>query len=551
MLANVYTKTILDRWKGIAIAAFGMALMLWFAMAVYQGIDIKFFTEMPEAFRAIMNIGADFDATGLAYGAMYSSYGALTLASMALSMGSGSIAGEERDGTLGLLLGNPNGRTRVLLSKAAALVTLIGAGSLVLWVAGIVVPELIGADVSSMHIGALIVHMFVISVFFGFMALAIGAWTGSKGRASGATAGLLVFSFIMAGILPLVEGWESVAKVLPWYYYDAGQPIQFGIDWGHLAVLFAGIAALGAIAVVGINRRDLKDRGVAVTMLDRLRANPRTRKIMEKIAGSARVSRIATKTISDHQTLTIIVGYVVLIMGLFIGPFYLLVDDLIVEVADQFPDAVLAMVGFADMGTAEGWYQTENFSMTIPIALMVVTGIVGARALAGEEADRTMGLLLGNPIGRSRVVAEKIVAMIVLAFIVGVLTYVGTMGGSLMGNLGLSYVNVAATTALATLIGLLFGALSLALSAAPGRVRIATFGTTAVALVFYLLNAFLPLNESVAGLARWSPFYYYLTSDPLNNGMHWGHAGILAGLTAVLMAAAFVLFDKRDLRQTG
>ncbi|MCJ7726442.1 MAG: ABC transporter permease, partial [Acidimicrobiia bacterium] len=257
MLANVYTKAILDRWKGIAIAAFGMAVMLWFAMAMYRGIDISFFTEMPEAFRAIMNIGADFDATGLAYGAMYSSYGALTLASMALSMGSASIAGEERDGTLGLLLGNPDSRTRVLLSKAAALVTLIGLGSVVLWVAGILVPEVINADVSSMHIGALLVHMFVISVFFGFMSLAIGAWTGNRGRASGATAGLLVFSFIIVGILPLVEGWESVAKIFPWYYYDAGQPIISGVDWGHLAVLFAGIAALGVIAVVGVNRRDL------------------------------------------------------------------------------------------------------------------------------------------------------------------------------------------------------------------------------------------------------------------------------------------------------
>ena len=44
----------------------------------------------------------------------------------------------------------------------------------------------------------------------------------------------------------------------------------------------------------------------------------------------------------------------------------------------------------------------------------------------------------------------------------------------------------------------------------------------------YVFNAFLPLNESLAGLARWSPFYYYLTSDPLNNGMHWGSLAHLA-----------------------
>ena len=67
----------------------------------------------------------------LAYGAIYTSYGALTLSSLALSMGSASIAGEEKKGTMGLLLGNPKSRTHVLVAKAAnvcimAMTTLCG-----------------------------------------------------------------------------------------------------------------------------------------------------------------------------------------------------------------------------------------------------------------------------------------------------------------------------------------------------------------------------------------------------------------------------------------
>ncbi len=46
-------------------------------------------------------------------------------------------------------------------------------------------------------------------------------------------------------------------------------------------------------------------------------------------------------------------------------------------------------------------------------------------------------------------------------------------------------------------------------------------------------------------------FYYYLSSDPLINGMHWGHAAVLGGLFVILVAAAVVLFQRRDLRQTG
>ena len=119
-------------------------------------------------------------------------------------------------------------------------------------------------------------------------------------------------------------------------------------------------------------------------------------------------------------------------------------------------------------------------------------------------------------------------AMLTAALVVGILTFVGTALGSLLGGLGMDMGDIAAASVLATLLGLVFGGIALALSAATGRVKIAVYGTTGLALSFYLLNSFLPLNDSLAGYAKCSPFYYYLTSDPLNNGMHWGHAGVLA-----------------------
>jgi ABC-2 type transport system permease protein len=82
-------------------------------------------------------------------------------------------------------------------------------------------------------------------------------------------------------------------------------------------------------------------------------------------------------------------------------------------------------------------------------------------------------------------------------------------------------------------------------------VRVAVFGTVGAALSFHLFNAFLPLNDSLAGYAKWSPFYYYLSSDPLVNGMHWGHGALLAGLAVGLIVLSVALFDRRDLRQTG
>jgi len=181
----------------------------------------------------------------------------------------------------------------------------------------------------------------------------------------------------------------------------------------------------------------------------------------------------------------------------------------------------------------------------------VVTIVIGTAALAGEEKNNTMGLLLANPVRRSTVVLQKTWTMIVYAVIVALASFFGVAGGSLLGNLGMDIGNIAATCALATLLGLAFGGLALALGAATGRTQIASYGAVGVAVVSFIINGFLPLNDTTAAWAKVSPFYYYLSSDPLLTGMHWGHAAVLGGLFVILVAAAVWLFQRRDLRQNG
>ncbi|MGB5169478.1 MAG: ABC transporter permease, partial [Acidimicrobiia bacterium] len=135
--------------------------------------------------------------------------------------------------------------------------------------------------------------------------------------------------------------------------------------------------------------------------------------------------------------------------------------------------------------------------------------------------------------------------------IVGLAAFLGVAAGSLLGGLGMDMGNIAATCALGTLLGLAFGALALALGAATGLTQIASYGAVGVAVVAFIINGFLPLNDSTAAWAKVSPFYYYLSSDPLLTGMHWGHAAVLAGLFLILLVLAIVFFQRRDLRQTG
>ncbi len=188
------------------------------------------------------------------------------------------------------------------------------------------------------------------------------------------------------------------------------------------------------------------------------------------------------------------------------------------------------------------------FGMMAPIMIMLVTISIGSNAIAGEEAKRTMGLLLANPITRGRVIAEKAFTMVFYAGIVGVLAFAGTVLGSLLGDLGISLWNIAAMCILLTLVGIVGGGLSLAIGAGTGRKGTAIWGAIGVMIALHVVNS---LGE-IAGNPAWqkiSPFYYYLGGDPLNKGLDWSHAAVLVVIGALLIASSFPLFQRRDVRE--
>lgn len=551
-LTNVFVKTATDRWLAWAIAAVSVALFLLFGMSAYREIDLSVYTSLPEAFRSLIGISDDIDVGGLAINIMFSTWGALTLAGVALAMGSSAIAGEERDGTMDILLANPKSRSYVLLSKTGALVTSVALATIALWIPVHPIAAILSVEIAGLDVEALMLHLFANSLFFGMLALAVGAITGNKGTATGVTTAVMVLSFFGVGFLPLIEGGATLSKVLPWYYFDGSDPVNNGIAWGHLALLGGGSVLLLVVAIVGFDRRDLKGQSVGTTMLDRIRGNPLMNKMIGRLAGSARVSSIWLKTASDYQTLVLITAAVMfLVQGVMMGPMYASIPPETLATFDQLPEQLVALFGGGDMSTPEGWYSLETFGLMAPGAVILVTVVMGAGALAGEESRRTMALLLACPISRYRIVLEKVIPMVFYAIAVGFVTFAGVSVGSLIADLGMSIGKIAATAALQTLVGLVFGSLALALSAATGRTSIAIYGAIGAALFFHLFNSLGALNNALADFDWLTPFSYYLGNDPLNNGMDWVDATVLAALSTILIALSFALFQRRDIRQRG
>ncbi|HRV67394.1 MAG TPA: ABC transporter permease subunit, partial [Candidatus Nanopelagicales bacterium] len=335
MLTTVFSKSLLDRWRGAAITVVSLSVLLLFAMAAYRDLDISIYTDLPASLQSLIGIPEDADVASLAYSAIYNSYGAMALGGLAIAMGAGYIAGEERAGTLGVLLGNPKSRTGVLVSKTAALLLIIGLGGVVLWGAGALAPQLLDVNIAGLQVGAYTLHLVMNTLVYGFLALAIGAWTGKYGLAVAASAGVMVISFFAVGLLPLVDALAGFAKFFPWYYLSGSEPLLNGVDWAHIAILSVAIAALFAAALIGINRRDLRGRSTGRSLIDALRENPVSAQVADRLAGSARVSRIWVKTASEHQGLLFVVAAAMfLVMGVLMGPIYTSIDTVLLDLGE-------------------------------------------------------------------------------------------------------------------------------------------------------------------------------------------------------------------------
>jgi ABC-2 type transport system permease protein len=549
MYANVFTKSVRDRLGGGLIGAVSLAALILFGLWAYQDVDISFYYELPPAVLALMGIDPEtFGVASRAYGAMYDFMGAFIVAGVAISIGAAAIAGEEQSGTFGLLLGNPVSRHRALVAKTASMVVILTAMGVLLWAGAIWSADLLDIDTSGVRLGAISVALVLNGLLYGLLALGIGSWTGRRGRASGAAAAVMLIGYLSANLLP-VAGFEGWAKVSPWYYYSSNSPLNNGLDWGDVGVLVALSMTCFAFAWVGIQRRDLRDRGTEATIADRLRANPTTQKVVDRIAGSARVSGITVKTASDSQGVLFVTAAIVFYMGLLIPILYNFIPDDFVEIFATFPDALIAMIGGVDMSTPAGFLTGEVFSLTAPIAIIVLMSSMGSRALGGEEESHTMGLLLANPVSRSQVVLKKAIAMVAYALTFAVVTILGCWVGVLIGGQdSLSIGGIAATAVLLALFGLVFGGVALLASAVTGRRKLATWVTTGVALVTWFMFSFLSIAETTEPVTRFSPWSWYLDGDPLLNGMDWTGAALLGGTFLVLVALSFPFFRNRDLR---
>jgi len=255
----VFRMAVRLRLAQSASAAVGLIAVLIVVGALFPAVgDAIGKLDLPEGVADLLG-GADYATiTGWYRGEISSVYGPLVAGGIAIVGASASTAGEEDDRILALILAHPVTREGVIAAKAAAIAVGVGIVAVATWVGLIVGVAVAGGGIGVSNLGAYAVHL----AFFGFasgaVALAIGAGTGRRGLAIGGASGFAVLGFLINGFAPLVDGIAWLKYISPFYYYAENDPLSNGVDVGNLVVLGLFSLAMTAIAMLGLQRRDLR-----------------------------------------------------------------------------------------------------------------------------------------------------------------------------------------------------------------------------------------------------------------------------------------------------
>lgn len=173
-----------------------------------------------------------------------------------IATGARLVAGEEEAGSLELELAHPVGRMRLVgerwLAVAVNLVLLV----IPVVAASVILVLALDLDVELMNLLAMSSGLLLFTMAFASVAFALGAATGRKAIALGATAALAVVSYLGHAIGPQLAGGQWMQDISPFGWYLGSRPLVNGWDPGGLGLLAAVVVLALPLALVSFANRD-------------------------------------------------------------------------------------------------------------------------------------------------------------------------------------------------------------------------------------------------------------------------------------------------------
>jgi beta-exotoxin I transport system permease protein len=262
MLRSVFGKTLRDQRRSllgwtVAITAVGVIYAAFWPLMVSPEMKAAMNAFPPELLE-ILGYTDITSPVGYVGSTTFGLLGPALIIVFAAAVGGSAIAGEEEAGRLDLTLAHPVSRWSVALQRFAAIVVemlLVGA------VLGLALVAISGpaefGELSAANLMAASLHLAVLGILFGALALGVGAATGRRSLVYGAVAVVAIGGFLGNNLGPMVDELAWLRDISPFHFYSGGVPLRNGLQLGNLATLGAASAMLVVVGGLLFDRRDV------------------------------------------------------------------------------------------------------------------------------------------------------------------------------------------------------------------------------------------------------------------------------------------------------
>jgi ABC-type transport system involved in multi-copper enzyme maturation permease subunit len=209
--------------------------------------------------RAFLGSGVDYLSPAGYLGAeIFSFLAPVLLVVMGILAGSRSLASEEHNGTIDLLLSTPLRRSQLTLAKALGALLPLFLVSAGIWMAVAVVGPSEGLTVD---LGALAVALAAIALMaagFGMIGLLVASATGSAGLGGGVAAAVAVTLYVLnvvgGAVRPLTGFADAVS---PFHWVGGAGVLVHGVPWSGMVPLIMCPIVILVVSILVYERRDL------------------------------------------------------------------------------------------------------------------------------------------------------------------------------------------------------------------------------------------------------------------------------------------------------
>lgn len=217
---------------------------------------------------------------------------------------------------------------------------------------------------------------------------------------------------------------------------------------------------------------------------------------------------------------------------------------------DDLPESALYAFGRSglELSMVEGYLNMEFYQWGWVLILGVYFAFISSSLISREIENKTIDMLLSNPVSRARVVLEKFLGLVPAIILMNVAMPLAILGCLKYVNETIDVTYLFYTHFVSIFYLCAVCALGLLISVIFDETRRANTLAIGVISGMYIMEVLSIVSEKYSAIGKISIVHYYDPGEILvHHSIEATDVVILLLITAVLLAAAAIYFEKRDI----